>query len=111
MLLIHFLLTSSHKSSKFTIFACLQQPPKQNHYKSFMYQQIQSTLQQLLGDEQAFYAFRQPGEEGLQLSTIQAAEPFDYGFLERSSKESGFVMFPFSQKKEQGWWFTGEPFQ
>lgn len=76
-----------------------------------MYQQIQNTLQQLLGDEQAFYAFRQPGEEVLHLSNIQAAEPFDYGFLERSSKKSGFVMFPFTQENEQGWWFKGEQLQ
>jgi isochorismate synthase len=73
-----------------------------------MYQQIQSTLQQLLVDEQAFYAFRQPGEEVLYLSTIRAAEPFDYGLLEKPASEQGFVMFPFSQQNEQGWWFTGE---
>ncbi len=76
-----------------------------------MYQQIQTTLQQLLGDEQAFYAFRQPGEEVLHLSTIQAAEPFDYGLLDKPQTEHGFVMFPFGPQNEQGWWFTGEQLQ
>ena len=70
-----------------------------------MYQQIQAALQELLSDEQPFYAFRQPGEEILHLSAIKAAEPFDYSFLDRPVSEPGFVMFPFSQKSEQAWWF------
>ncbi len=73
-----------------------------------MYQEIQTTLQQLLRDEQSFYAFRQPGEEVLHLSTIQATESFDYGLLDKPTTEQGFVMFPFSQQNEQGWWFTGD---
>jgi isochorismate synthase len=106
-------------SSKIIIFVCLQHagidrgffPEKRckpNHYKPFMYQQLQSTLQQLLGDEQAFFAFRQPGEEVLRLSTIKAAEPFDYSQLEKPQTGHGFVVFPFSPQNEQGWWLTGD---
>jgi isochorismate synthase len=76
-----------------------------------MYQEIQTTLQQLLRDEQPFYAFRQPGEEVLHLSTIQGAEPFDYGLLDKLATEQGFVIFPFSRQNEQGWWFTGDQLQ
>ena len=73
-----------------------------------MYQLIQNTLQQLLNDENSFYAFRQPGEETLYIAIIKKVEPFNYSVLDKEVKEPGFIMFPFSQTDENGWIFSAE---
>lgn len=66
---------------------------------------MRSVLQTYLQNNIAFYAYKHPANDNVHINTIKEATPFDFADLSEQKNLDAFVMFPFDDTTETGWYF------
>lgn len=69
---------------------------------------MRNLLQTYLQSNIGFYAYKQPDNDAVHISTIKKAASVDYADLLELNSQDAFVVFPFDDRGAKGWCFSAD---